>query len=133
MDVAEEFENNSVDGGGSICGSVGSTKNDKNRKPRKSTSLEKGGLVDVFSIGSVAVRNAIQNRLTKLNDEKVFHDTILASVNHFQRKVANDVACLKQRDTERSERIGRSEHEYESEVRQSLEKYFTDHVGYHPN
>lgn len=133
VDVAEEFENNSVDGGGSICGSVGSTKDDKNRKPRKSTSLEKGGLVDVFSIGSVAVRNAIQNRLTKLNDEKVFHDTILASVNHFQRKVANDVACLKQRDTERSERIGRSEHEYESEVRQSLEKYFTDHVGYHPN
>ena len=98
LDSEDELENNSVDGGGSICGSVVST-GDKSRNvvkenKRKLTKLEKNGLLDVFSLESTAVKKAFDSRLRKINDDTEFENTIQAAVDHFQRKVAKSVSTL---------------------------------------
>jgi hypothetical protein len=137
IDSDDELENNSVDGVGSICGSVVSTddrpKNVVNGNKRKLTKLEKNGLLDVFSLESIAVKKAIGNQLRKINDDTEFENTIRAAVDHFQQKVATSVATLERRHEERQQRIDRDETADESQVRQSIERFFTDHAGYPPN
>ena len=100
---------------------------------RKLTKLEKNGLLDVFSLESTAVKNAIDSRLRKINDDTEFENTIRAAVDHFQRKVATSVDTLERRHEERQQRIDRNENAVESQVRQSIEEFFTDHAGYPPN
>ena len=127
-----------IDGGGSICGSVGSTDDKprnvvKEKKRTKLTKLEISGLLDVFSLETTTVKKAIDSRLRKINDDTEFENTIRAAVDHFQRKVATSVDTLERRHEERQQRIVRNETADESQVRQSIEQFFTDHAGYPPN
>jgi len=137
VDVEDDLENNSVDGCGSICGSVGSTddklRNVLKENNRKLTKLEKNGLLDVFLLESAAIQKAIDSRLRKINDATEFENTIRAAVDHFQRKVATSVDTLEQRHKEQQQRIARNENANESQVRLSIEQFFTDHAGYPPN
>ena len=66
VDVEDDLENNSVDGCGSICGSVGSTDDKprnvvKEKKRTKLTKLEISGLLDVFLLETTTVKKAIDS------------------------------------------------------------------------
>ena len=66
VDSEDDLENNSIDGGGSICGSVGSTDDKprnvvKEKKRTKLTKLEISGLLDVFLLETTTVKKAIDS------------------------------------------------------------------------
>ena len=83
--------------------------------------MDKIGLSNAFCSESPIVKKSIQTRITRINEERAFEKTILASVDHLQHKMESEDAKLVRCHKEHTEWIDRDEQEPEFNVRQSLE------------
>jgi hypothetical protein len=129
---SDAFENNSVDCNGSVQ-STWENRTKVDTKRSYESNMDKIGLSDAFCTESPTVKNSIQTRITRINEETAFKKTILASVDHFQLKMEREVATLIRCHEECTERIHQDEQEHESNVRESMERYFTDHMSSRAN
>jgi hypothetical protein len=126
--ISDDFDKNSMDCDGSVLLNVGNPSKDVHTKRSYKSKLDKIGLTDAFITECPILRNLIETRMTRINEERAFVKTILAPVDYFQHKMEREIAKLVRCQEECTIRINRDKEKHKSNVRQSMERFFMDHM-----